>query len=1635
LGTIETPTLNIAESMYLFGSKIKLPSGFNASVDLSDLKTPVFDFDIDVDFTEFDNIIAKQIRSAKIKGKLSKAGFKATVTSAKPSPIEIYEPKGVKIVFKGETGPSFGVNVTGADSLPEFSISDINADLDFGTLLTSSQNEVQNVTASLGVIRQNGIDALGLTLPAKVNLLQSNLAFQNIVASLNLNSKKITIASSVDLSRYEQNPILRALNGSRFDMTITPSAFTGVITVEDELEPIDIWAQKRVRLTIGGEPTVGVNVDSTGVSFDFGKLNAAIDFGDLLKTTKGGANSVVATFAQTLNGAGNYSVKIQNDVYLLGSAFALKKPQIDFNPNIKNISFASSVDLSGYSEPMVKAFDGASFTASVSSDGFSGSLSKDGGFEPIVVLDRGGARKDVSVEFTSSPVVSVEIKNSGLDFGFAGGSAELHFGDLLNSTTAILNSLEDGVYSWGLSGKNKLYSSAKAYVEDIKNAKLDIKDFENPKIFFDASVDLSEYGGLFKSVQRADLKNVVISRAGFSASLSAHLGTIDIWKEKRVSMAFLNDPTISLDISKGGLDVGFSDISAQLNFGDLLSNATANIGNVMQGGSTSRLSQLGKNTKASAKNKLESVIASHDFTWSIVRNNIPLGSSDILMSGLSGSIDLNDLSNPSITLNAIADLRMYGTIFKYVRSAEVRDATISKEGFSGSLITSLNDIHIWREKNVKVHFNSSPEFYLRVNSSGVKVGASAIDASVYLGSLLNNSIASLSARGNDIYNWSISGKNKLGSSSVYLKDLEGAIDFGNLQDPILAIKSADVSGFSPQFKNVSLKNAKISKDGFDAYLNAQIDDINLYTEDTKKVDLNFADGITPTIHLAITRSGSSLGISDINANLDFTNLLNNSSIKLKSVDGSCSYDWALSGSHNFLNDNNGVILISDIGGQIDLCDWSSPAVTFHTTADFTNYNFSDNLNLGIADVTNAEITKTSINWNVTLQNARANFTILELGNGVNDDVRVELRNVSGSASNSGGSVNGADGTLFLGKLFSGNKEIGLSLQTGDSGLKTYGFSFNEDIVYRKDDNNFVTLKSPSGQVIEIAEGRYKVRFTGQAVARSSVLSAISIGELTASNLEVSGGGFKGSIVASFDNINTSILEGKASIALKGVGFDIDSSLPIPIKLSSFDGDLDLQYFFDENVAKAALGFVANTSSINWTLPSTLHVNQNFEFKNLSGTLNLGSLDALSIGLNGKFGYKSISQDITLNSFTIGSAGIAGTINWNGNVNIFDKLNLKRLGVTFAGVDTSGSLALRYYTNSFLSTGTPLNLGLSAVIDRSGIQEFEVTGGLASIRVPNFAVFEFTGLAVAPSLENFWVSLDGNVKPIHSVFNSEVGLEFEKLKISSTGVTLDSMEASASISGASADLGALTLSVTELGLGFKNNLFFISAHGGISMDIIGEADAGIKLYSNKTITVDAISIKIEQSGLVAEGSIEWYDGDEIYGDGFKATLGLGIAQIFTANGMFRIGQKGSIFYWMANANGGIGSGIPFGPLSIYEVGGGIAYNMIYNNEKKDFIPRDGTVSLMLSTLIGTSADSGYLWNGKITIIAAITDNTVGQINLNGDSWLLSNRGNKPSDRQISAHITYAKSPAMIHLWRFKVHGHNSKRLYGCNFLKC
>lgn len=1620
LGSLSAPHINIPNSLFLLGSKIKLPSGIDASVDLADITNPKITFNTTVDFSQYDNFVAKHISGATINATISRSGFIANVTSAKPTPIMIYEPKGVKLKFLGESGPSFSISVTGAGVLPRFDISDINAQVDFGSLLKDATADGASVLADVGVLREEGLQYLRLTLPSRVKLLESNFAFEGINANLNLQNKEIKIESTADLSAYTDNPVLRALDGAQFNATLKPSEFRGTLRVEDELEPISIWSSKRVSLKINGLPQVSVVVNSGGLSFDLGELSASIDFGDLLKDASGA--SIHSLINSAASSAGDYAVTLAGKAYLLGSTFALAGTRVGFNLNEKSLSFSSTADLSAYSNPVVQAFDGASLSAKVSTTGFSGTLTKEGGIDPIVILNRGGSGKDVSLEFTSSPIVGFNIRSSGIHFDFSGGSAKLHFGDLLNNATAMLSSVEDGVYSWGLGERTRLFHSARAYLSSLNNGKLDITDITNPKISFDATVDLSGYGGILASVNSATLEHAVISKTGFKADISADLGNINIWREKRVSLNFTSNPTIKLAIGSGGLDIGFSNLHAELNFGDLLNDARAVIRDTLEEGSSS----LGGAT-------------SRAYTWSVEGVNRPLFGSRVLLSSIGGSLDLSDFSNPSIILNASADLSGYSQIFRYIRNADLQNVKISKEGFSGSLVTSLSEIPIWQEKGVKVVFDETapPTFYLSIKSSGLKVGVKKLRANVELGSLLHDSVASLVSAGEDTYSWSLEGRNELGDTGVFLSALSGALNLANLKDPVINLNAtADVASLGSAFRGVNLENGKISKEGFEGDLSANLTNILLFHKDDKKVELKFDEGRTPTLHLSLTREHFGIGLSDLSAKIAFTNLLNNQALSLtpqvvSGVRQKSVYSWSLEGNYNFLNDTNGIVPVSDISGSIDLSDWTNPIVTFHTTADFTNYHLTDFLNLGVVEVTRAQIQKTKIEWNVEVTSASADFKILELGAGENDDVRVELRNISGSAGSGGVGVSGADGTLFFGKLFTGNKSIGLTYHVSDSGLRSYGFSFSEDIVYRQDDSNFITFRGLSGDVVEVSSGHYKVVLHGMAIARSDILNAISIDELSLSNLEIGSSGFKGDLTASWDNLAINILEDKATLDLRSVGVHIDSSNSIPIRLATFDGDLDLHQIFDGTDVKAGLSYVS--SAINWSFGSgrVLSINDNFTFKNLNGNINLSSLDALSIGISGTFGYKDINQDITLSDFLISAQGVEGTASFNGSVPLFPKLSLTRLSVTFDGSDTSGSAAINFTDNNFLSTGKLLNLTLSADIDRSGINSFAIdtTGtSLASMNVANFAVFTFASVEASPDLHDFWVSLDGTVKPQNALFSADVELEFRDLKIARSGISIGSAGATVSTAGSGASLGGISLNISSVGLGFERSKFYVSAEGNLDLSVIS-AGAKLKLFSDKTLAVDDIAVSINQSGLIAGGTLSWYRDDAVYGNGFKATIDLTIADMVSMRGLFRIGQKGDTFYWMALVSGGIGGGIPFGALTFYELGGGIAYNMSYNETNNVFIPHSGSLGLILTTNLGTSGDGGFMWNGIIRILAQITHGNLDTIRMDGKSWLLSNRGDGSDDRKINASIVYATSPKSLHITVDANIGYNGIKVIG------
>jgi len=1610
-------TINIPTSLKLLGSNITLPNGFNATIDLTDMSSPQISFEnIAVDFSAYDNIITQHISGALMSASISRAGFSATVTANKPTPIDIYSAKDVKLIFNGSEGPSFSINISGSDPVPKLHISDIDAKLDFGTLMHDVNDASNNILADVGVITQDNKEVLQLSLPAaKVKLLDSNVAFEGIVASLNLDEKRISIASSIDLSGYGDNAILQALTGSRFDATISTTGFSGSVTVEDELEPIMLLASKNVKLNVTGTPSITIVLQSDNVSFDFGQLNASIDFGDLLKDLSN--NPASAILSSAANSSGEYTVNLNSKVKLLGSQFALQNTQIALNINTKSLSLASTVDLSAYTSPAIQAFNGASFNATVSTSGFSGTLTKSGGLEPIVILARGGVGKDVSLNFTTSPTIGISLANSGIEFNFDGGSADLKFGDLLSNANAVLAGVdgENGVYSWSLSGSSiPLYSGSKAKINSITNGRLDIQDITDPKISFSASIDLHEYGGVVKNVNNAQLQDVMISKAGFSASLSANLGTVDIWQEKNVKLSFTQDPTIQISLGSSGVNMGFSNLAANLDFGDLLPpNSIANIVNTMPTGNDSSQNQ-------------------NSYTWSIDGRK-QLFSKNIFLSNLGGSIDISDFSNPSITLSAMVDFTGYDNpIFEHITSAQLSDVTISKNGFSGSLATSLTDIMIWQDKQVKVIFNpeTPPTFTLNIDSGGLKLGAQNLTASISLGSLLNNSNASLNSVGNNIYQWSIAGTNPLGSTGVSLSGLHGSIDFSDLKDPTINLNAtADVSTLSSAFQGVELQNGVISKNGFSGDLSANMNDISIYKEGEKEIMLKFATNSSPTVHLALTRDNFSIGISDLQANFKFTKILDDQELSLNPVivNGERQkgiYSWGLQGSHEFLNDSKGIVPVTDLGGTIDLNDWSNPKVSFHTSADFSNYNLIPNVNLGTVSVTNAVIQKTKIEWNLSVQNASANLKILELGEGADDDVRITLENVQATVGTDGTSFDGGDGRLHLGKLFDGNKQATLSSNSND-GLKSYSFAFSEDVVYRKDDNNFITFKNLSGNVIEQSDHSFKVTLGGQAIVRSSILDAISIDELTFSGLEISSAGFIGNINATWNDYSINVLDGRAALILREIGIHIDTSSSDPITLNTFDGNINLDSFFDgEDLPQANLEFV--NSSINWNFGQkvfTLKGSPNYIFKNLSGTLNLASLNGLSIGLAGTFGYKGIENDITLSDFIINSSGVAGTVTLNGSVDIVEPdLKLTSLSITFAGDDTSGTAGVSYSNSSFLGTGESLDIGLLATADKTGLREFSVNSSTTgtnqppSVDIANFAKLNFTKVTASPSLEDFWISLDGTVQPKNKLFGANVALEFEGLKISKTGISITSAGGSTTTSGTEAKLGGLTVNVEKVGLGFEQNLFYINIAGGLAIPI-AKAKADVKLYSNKTLKVNDIAVNISKSGLTTAGSLKWFDEDPVYGDGFKATLNLDIANTLKGDGLFQLGKINNLFYWQANFQGGAGKGIPLGSsgLSMYAVGGGIAHNMSFNPTTKVFIPSAGTTGLILSTNLGTTSDQGLMWNGDIKITAEISNGTLGQLSLIGKSWVFSKtRGEHPSKRTVNATITYATNPNSLQI---------------------
>ncbi|MBS9782574.1 MAG: hypothetical protein KGV43_02090 [Arcobacter sp.] len=1621
-------------------------SNILGKLDLSDLQNPKIIFDANASLDSLGGVFSS-LNSINIKNAtISKYGFFASVETNIPD-IDIWKEQNVKLQFLDKTKLNFVVDRGGFD----ISVLGANMQLDFGNLLQNAKASIQPIISDVqGDIQNTYSWALNTSKKLKNDI---DLTLKQLNGQLDLSSltnPKILINAQADL---------RALGGI-FSTITAASIKDGIISKDGVdlklgvlLNDLDIWEEKGVKLEFVGDdiPTAHLKLSRSGdYSLDFDNFSAKVNFGTLIPQAK-----AIMKKVKDKKGIYNLVLDSANDLKLIDDKIKLKNfvSSLDLS-DLKNpiINFNTKAILNNFDNILPNLNELDIKNAKISKKGFSASASFS-----LSNIDIWEERK-VKLAFSSAPKIDLKISDE-VSFDLDISGAKLDFGDLLDGAIVQLNKFEQEVnneiirtYKWALNSKKSIVNTAKAKLSSI-GGELDLRDLSNPKILLNSKLDLSSYGGAFSSINSISLKDAVISKNGFGASANIDVQKLDIWKEKKVKLVFDENPSISFKVTSSDFNIGFSNITGRLDFGHLLDGAIAKI---------RKSQELAQNIYDDAQELIES---DRIFTWEL-SGEYPLYKNQLKLNTLSGTLDFSSLSNPIISLNANAKIDSYSDIFKYIRETSIENAQISKGGFKGSFSVEIDDIPIYKEKNVKLIFEDKPTFNLAINSSGLKLGLENLNGNVDFGTLIKDAKTSIQTLKDGLFSWSLEAQKNLASTKVLLKNLQGTLDLKNLKDPKLLLEGkVNLSKYITWLNGVgdiNLINAKISKSGFSSTISANMKSIDIWKE--KKVKVIFNNGTSPEFKFGYNNSGLVLGLRNMNSSIDFGELLDgeivsiasksnykkvgnivntvsnnltsnislNNTVQLKQdvdlrnakdfvLGGQTSikegvFSWKLSNSYTLIEDDNVNVKVKNISGSIDLSELSNPIITFDASADFSSYTMSlpANANIRSVKLDDATISKNGIDWNLILEGINASYVIYDMGQPTvegtidKDDVSIVLNNANASVGSNSISVGSAAGTLNFGKLFK-NKVEPIAISYANDG---YTFSTNQSLSFSYE-GNALELSGISGTIKKVGSN-YSVSFDGKAAVQVDILKNLGISDVSFTGLDISKSGFKGTIVGSWAKAKEyAILNNKAKISLSSIGVSIDTRKTIPISISKIGGYVDLSAIFDSTQAKMAhLGLSYKNKTLSYKASYPLSISK-FLFKDLSGNISLED-ESLSLGLAGKFGYEGIDNlNIELKDFLISSSGLRGNISYNPSspVSTFiSDLKLRNANVEFTD-NISGSFGLDYLKSNFLGSSKTFNLKLDASLDRSGINSISASSNAQELIIDNFAKFNFNSFEISPNFDsNFYLGLGGNLKAINKVvrFNNSIG--FSGLKISSNGVSVDNLSANLPTSGASIDLGGFAFSLNSASIGFQSSKFFIDVDGALSLGIT-KASSGMKLFSNGKYSIDEIGILVDLPALFFGGTVAWGE-DDTYGSyfGTKQPLQLRIADFISAKGEFMVGKKADTSYWRAAASGGVGAaGIPLGPINAYTLGGGVAYNMTYTNGK--YIPATkGGVVVSLTSLLGTP-DLGFTWHGNFDLTIDVGSK---QLTLSGDNYILSPKNSTPDNLKISGTITLGTSPRVVHV---------------------
>ncbi|MHB8581318.1 MAG: hypothetical protein ACYDA4_15855 [Ignavibacteriaceae bacterium] len=182
---------------------------------------------------------------------------------------------------------------------------------------------------------------------------------------------------------------------------------------------------------------------------------------------------------------------------------------------------------------------------------------------------------------------------------------------------------------------------------------------------------------------------------------------------------------------------------------------------------------------------------------------------------------------------------------------------------------------------------------------------------------------------------------------------------------------------------------------------------------------------------------------------------------------------------------------------------------------------------------------------------------------------------------------------------------------------------------------------------------------------------------------------------------------------------------------------------------------------------------------------------------------------------------------------------------------------------------------------------------------------------------------------------------------------------------------------------------------------------------KGVFIDSIAVHADQPAVKIDGYLKMYEHDNVFGDGFKAALGVTFTAVtLQINALVQFGNTTYLNnnqyyrYWRVEADAKFSPGIPFlTGVGFYGFGGGAYFNMKVDSLVSaanpgtyayTFIPKKSTFGFMVKTTIGTMPKV-ETFNADVSLMAQFNQNTHGieLIDFTGNFWIATKLTDRPN----------------------------------------